>query len=191
MASARDVAVLVGSLRRESLNRKLANALRGLAPPALSLEIVEVRELALYDEDLEANVPPAWAAFRARMKRADAVLFVSPEYNRSVPGLLKNALDVGSRPYGHSVWDAKPAAIATLSPGAIGGFGANHHLRQSLVFLDMPTLQQPEVYIGGAGDLFDQSGRMAKEATSKFLGQFLGAFADWIDRVARPTKRAG
>ena len=191
MASARDVAVVVGSLRRESLNRKLANALRGLAPPALALEIVEIRELALYDEDLEANVPPAWAAFRARIKRADAVLFVTPEYNRSVPGLLKNAIDVGSRPYGRSVWEGKPAAVASLSPGAIGGFGANHHLRQSLVFLDMPALQQPEVYIGGGGDLFDPSGRITKEATSKFLVQFLAAFADWIERVKPTTPRAG
>jgi chromate reductase len=191
MASARDVAVLVGSLRRESLNRKLANALRGLAPPSLALEVVEIRELALYDEDLEASVPPAWAAFRARIRRADAVLFVTPEYNRSVPAPLKNALDVGSRPYGHNVWDAKPAAVASLSPGAIGGFGANHHLRQSLVFLNVPTLQQPEVYIGGAGDLFDQSGRITKEATSKFLTQFLGAFADWVERVRPSTARAG
>jgi chromate reductase len=184
MASARDVAVLVGSLRRESLNRKLANALRDLAPPSLSLDIVEIRDLALYDEDLEASEPPAWAAFRARIKRADAVLFVTPEYNRSVPGVLKNAIDVGSRPYGRNVWNGKPGAVASLSPGAIGAFGANHHLRQSLVFLNVPTLQQPEVYIGGAGDLFDPSGRITKEATSKFLTQFLGAFADWIEHVA-------
>ena len=189
MASARDVAVLVGSLRRESLNRKLANALRGLAPPALALEIVEIRELALYDEDLEANEPPAWAAFRARVRPADAVLFVTPEYNRSVPGLLKNAIDVGSRPYGRSVWDGKPAAVASLSPGAIGAFGANQHLRQSFVFLDMPVLQQPEAYIGGAGDLFDQSGRITREATSKFLVQFLGAFAEWIERVRPAASR--
>jgi chromate reductase len=184
MASARDVAVLVGSLRRESLNRKLANALAALAPPSLALEVVEIRDLALYDEDLEANEPPAWAAFRARIKRADAVLFVTPEYNRSVPGVLKNALDVGSRPYGRNVWNGKPGAVASLSPGAIGAFGANHHLRQSLVFLNVPALQQPEVYVGGAGDLFDASGRITREATSKFLTQFLGAFADWIERIA-------
>jgi chromate reductase len=109
---------------------------------------------------------------------------VTPEYNRSVPGVLKNAIDVASRPYGHNAWNGKPAAVASLSPGAIGAFGANHHLRQSLVFLNVPTLQQPEVYIGGAGDLFDPSGRITREATSKFLTQFLGAFADWIERVA-------
>jgi chromate reductase len=187
MASVRDVAVLVGSLRRESLNRKAANSLLGLAPPSLALEIVEIRDLALYDEDLEAKVPPAWAAFRDRVRRADAVLFVTPEYNRSVPGVLKNAIDVGSRPYGQNVFDAKPAAIVSVSPGAIGGFGANHHLRQSLVFLNAPTLQQPEVYIGGAGDLFDPSGRITREATSKFLTQFLAAFADWIERVGPPS----
>ena len=191
MTSARDVAVLVGSLRRESLNRKLANALRAMQPPALALDIVEIRELALYDEDLEADVPPAWAAFRGRIKRADAVLFVTPEYNRSVPGLLKNAIDVGSRPYGRSVWDGKPAAIASLSPGAIGAFGANHHLRQSLVFLNMPALQQPEVYVGGAGDLFDQSGRIIKDETSKFLLQFLATFAEWIERVQPSAALAG
>jgi chromate reductase len=184
MANTRDVAVLVGSLRRQSLNRKLANALPALAPPSLALEIVEIRDLPLYDEDLEANEPPAWAAFRARIRRADAVLFVTPEYNRSVPGVLKNALDVASRPHGHSAWNGKPGAVASLSPGAIGAFGANHHLRQSLVFLNVPVLQQPEVYIGGAADLFDASGRITKEATSKFLTQFLGAFADWIERVS-------
>ena len=191
MTNARDVTVVVGSLRRDSLNRKLANALRGLAPAGLTLEIVEIRDLPLYNEDLEATVPPAWATFRARIARADAVLFVSPEYNRSVPGVLKNALDVGSRPYGRSAWDGKPAAIATLSPGAIGGFGANHHLRQSLVFLNMPTLQQPEVYIGGGGDLFDQGGRITTEATSTFLTQFLHAFADWIERVQPSGVLAG
>jgi chromate reductase len=162
----------------------MANALRALAPPSLALEIVEIRDLALYDEDLEVKVPPAWAAFRDRIKRAEAVLFVTPEYNRSVPGVLKNAIDVGSRPYGHNVFDKKPGAVVSVSPGAIGGFGANQHLRQSLVFLNVPTLQQPEVYVGGAGDLFDQTGRITKDATTKFVTQFLGAFTDWIDRIS-------
>src|SRR5512138_3676265 len=119
-----------------------ARALAALAPPQLALEIVEIRDLPLYDADLDGASPPAaWIAFRDRIRRADAVLFVTPEYNRSVPGALKNALDVGSRPYGQSAWDRKPGAVISVSPGAIGGFGANHHLRQSLVFLDMPALQ--------------------------------------------------
>jgi chromate reductase len=180
----RNVAVLVGSLRKASFNRRLALALIALAPRSLRLEIVEIRDLALYDEDAEASPPASWTAFRDRMRAAEAVLFVTPEYNRSVPGVLKNAIDVGSRPYGHSVWSKKPAAIATLSPGALGGFGANHHLRQSLVFLDMPALQQPEVYLGGAATMFDANGGIADEGTRKFLHGFITAFGEWIDRTA-------
>ena len=185
-----DVAVLVGSLRKESLNRKVAVALARMAPPSLHLEIVEIGNLPLFNQDEEANPPRASAAFKARIARADAVLFVTPEYNRSVPGVLKNAIDVASRPYGKSAWDGKPCAVISVSPGAIGGFGANHHLRQSLVFLNMPTLQQPEAYIGGAGDLFDAQGNIAKEATRVFLQKFLDAFAAWIERTASEPRQA-
>src|SRR5574342_136140 len=153
--AARQVAVLVGSLRKESSSRKIARVLAALAPPSLKLELVEIGQLPLYDQDDEAVVPEPTAAFRRRIGAADAVLFVTPEYNRSVPGVLKNAIDVGSRPYGKSVWSGKPSAILSVSPGAIGGFGANHHLRQSLVFLDVPAMPQPEAYIGGAAKLFD------------------------------------
>lgn len=179
----RTVAVIVGSLRAASLNRKMAHALAGLAPAGLKLGIVEIGDLALYNEELEANVPAAWTAFRAAVKPADAVLFVTPEYNRSVPGALKNAIDVGSRPYGQSVWSGKPAAIVSVSPGAIGGFGANHHLRQSLVFLDMPILQQPEAYIGGAAALFDDAGAIANDGTRKFLTGFMARFEALIEAV--------
>jgi chromate reductase len=185
MEQTRTAAVLVGSLRKESLSRKLANALRGMAPASLALELVEIRDLPLYDEDLEASVPPAWRAFRDRVRPMDALLFVTPEYNRSVPGVLKNAIDVGSRPYGQSVWNAKPGAVVSVSPGAMGAFGANHHLRQSLVFLNVPTLQQPEVYVGGAAQLFDAQGNVANEGTAKFLTGFLGTFAAWIETIAR------
>src|SRR6202008_1693756 len=181
--TARDVAVLVGSLRKESLTRKTANALAAMAPAALKLEIAEIRELALYDEDVEANPPAPWIAFRDRVRRADAVLFVTPEYNRGIPGGLKNALDVGSRPHGKSVWAGKPGAVVSVSPGAIGGFGANHHLRQSLVFLDVPVLQQPEPYIGGANKLFDAEGKLTNDSTREFLGKFLAAFAAWIEKI--------
>ncbi len=183
MTTTRKVAVLVGSLRQASLNRKMARALAKLAPASLQLEIVEIRDLPLYDEDLEAHPPAAWTEFRERIRGADAVLFVTPEYNRSVPGALKNAIDVGSRPYGHSVWGGKPGAVVSVSPGAIGGFGANHHLRQSLVFVDVPVLQQPEAYIGGAADLFDAEGGIAKESTRRFLQGFLDAFARWIEKT--------
>ena len=185
MSTVRNVAVLVGSLRKNSFNRKVAGALAALAPASLKLEIVEIRDLPLYDEDLDgANAPAAWTSFRQRVKPADAVLFVTPEYNRSVPGVLKNAIDVGSRPYGQSVWDRKPGAIVSVSPGAIGGFGANHHLRQSLVFLNVPTMQQPEAYIGGAGSLFDAEGKLANENTREFLRKFTEAFATWIEGFA-------
>jgi chromate reductase len=179
MASVRKVAVFVGSLRKDSINRKVAKALAELAPSSLDLEIVEIGNLPLYNQDAEANPPAEWTAFRERVKASDAVLFVTPEYNRSVPAVLKNALDVGSRPYGQSVWNGKPGAVVSASPGGIGGFGANHHLRQSLVFLNVPALQQ-EAYIGGADKLFDASGKLVNEGTSKFLSGFMQAFADWI-----------
>ena len=179
-----DVAVLVGSLRKESFNRKMAHALIGMAPPSLALEIVEIRNLPLYNQDDDANPAAASAAFKARIQQADAALFVTPEYNRSVPGVLKNAIDIASRPYGKSAWNGKPAAVISVSPGAIGAFGANHHLRQSLVFLNMPALQQPEAYIGGAAGLFDEQGKLINDSTRDFLKKFLDAFAAWIEHNA-------
>ncbi|HTN52607.1 MAG TPA: NAD(P)H-dependent oxidoreductase [Anaeromyxobacter sp.] len=182
----RDVAVIVGSLRKESFSRKIARAIAELAPPSLGLEIVEIGGLPLYNQDDEgASPPPAWAAFRERLRRADAVLFVTPEYNRSVPGVLKNAIDVGSRPYGQSAWSGKPAAVVSVSPGALGAFGANHHLRQSLVFLDMPVLQQPEAYLGGAASLLDPEGRLVNEGARDLLRKLASAFAAWIEATAR------
>jgi chromate reductase len=179
-----NVAVLVGSLRKESFNRKMANALLGMAPPSLALEIVEIRNLPLYNQDDDATPPAASAAFKTRIQQADAALFVTPEYNRSVPGVLKNAIDVASRPYGKSAWNGKPAAVISVSPGAIGAFGANHHLRQSLVFLNMPALQQPEAYIGGAAGLFDDQGKLVNDSTRDFLKKFLDAFVAWIEHNA-------
>jgi chromate reductase len=185
MATSRRVAVVVGSLRKDSLNRKMAKAMASLAPPSLALEIVEIGDLPLYNQDDDAAPPAASAAFKKKIAGADAVVFVTPEYNRSVPGVLKNAIDIASRPYGQSAWDGKPAAVMSVSPGAIGGFGANHHLRQSLVFLNMPTLQQPEAYVGGAGDMFDESGAIKKPDTKQFVEKFLAAFAAWIERTAK------
>lgn len=179
-----DVAVIVGSLRKDSINRKFTRILIGMAPQGLRMEIVEIGELPLYNMDLETAAPPAaWTAFRDRMMRAEAVLFVTPEYNRSMPAALKNAIDVGSRPYGRSVWGGKPAAIVSVSTGAVGGFGANHHLRQSLVFVDMPVMAQPEAYIGGGDKLLDANGGLNNEGTREFLGKFVQAFAAWIERT--------
>ena len=187
MARQYKVAVVVGSLREESVNRKAAHALARLAPETLALGIVEIGDLPLYDEDVEAaGAPAAWTRFREEIAGADAVLFVTPEYNRSVPGGLKNAIDVGSRPYGSSAWAGKPAAIMSVSPGAIGGFGANHHLRQSLVFLDMPILQQPEAYVGDGFKIFGEGGEIVKEGSEKFFQKFIDAFAAWIERTAPP-----
>jgi chromate reductase len=182
MAGIYDVTVLVGSLRKDSFNRKTAHALAEVASPSLKLQIVEIGDLPLYNQDLDANPPAAWTRFRAQIKAADAVLFVTPEYNRSVPSVLKNALDVGSRPYGANAWNGKPGAVVSVSPGAIGGFGANHHLRQSLVFLNVPTMPQPEAYIGGADKLFDAGGKLVNDGTRKFFGQFMEAFAAWIGK---------
>lgn len=179
------IAVLVGSLRQASWNLKMAKALIKLAPENLALEIVPIGDLALYNEDLEANPPAAWTEFRECMATFDAVLFVTPEYNRSVPAVLKNALDVGSRPYGKSCWDGKPGAVMSVSPGALSGFGANHHLRQSLVFLNVPVMQQPEAYIGGVAALFDENGNLINESTKGFLSKFMSAFARWVATNAR------
>jgi chromate reductase len=187
MSTRRDVAVIVGSLRRESLNRKLAHVLIDIAPSALTLQIVEIGALPLYNQDLDDDKhgpPSSYTEFRQRVKRADGLLFVTPEYNRSVPAPLKNAIDVGSRPYGKNVWAGKPSAIVSGSAGSIGGFGANHHLRQSFVFLDILAMQQPEAYISGVDKLFDESGRIGNESTRAFLGKFVQAYATWLDRLA-------
>jgi len=180
----RKIAVFVGSLRKGSYNRKMAGVLMTLAPATLKLEIVEIGGLPLYNQDYddEGKPPQSWVAFREQVKAFDGVLFVTPEYNRSVPAVLKNAVDVASRPYGKNVWAGKPGAVISVSPGAIGGFGANHHLRQSLVFVDVPAMPQPEAYIGSAAQLFDESGNVTNEKTREFLVRFLDAFAAWVDR---------
>ncbi|MEP6944120.1 MAG: NAD(P)H-dependent oxidoreductase [Betaproteobacteria bacterium] len=184
MATTRNVAVFVGSLRKESFNRKLANALIEMAPEPLKLEIVEIGNLPLYNQDDDANPPATSAAFKQRVQQADAVLFITPEYNRSFPGVLKNAIDIASRPYGKSAWSGKPGGVISVSPGAMGAFGANHALRQSLVFLNVPAMPQPEAYIGNAAGLFDDKGSLTNDSTKEFLQKFLTAFAKWIEANA-------
>jgi chromate reductase len=162
----------------------MANAAATLAPTALKLRPVEIGGLLLYNQDLDADDPPRdWRNLREAIRRADAMLFVTPEYNRSVPGVLKNAIDIASRPYGQSAFDGKPGAVMSVSPGAIGGFGANQHLRQSCVFLNVPMMQQPEAYIGGAAKLFDAQGALINDGAKEFVRKFLEAFASWIERV--------
>ncbi|MEN6621949.1 MAG: NAD(P)H-dependent oxidoreductase [Smithella sp.] len=180
----KNIAVLVGSLRKESFNRKMANVLIKLAPESLKLEIIEIGQLPLYNQDNDDEGKPLsqWTEFRERIKPFDGLLFVSPEYNRSIPGVLKNAIDVGSRPYGKNVWEGKPAAVISVSPGTIGGFGANHHLRQTFVFLDVRDMQQPEAYIANAGQLFDDKGDLTNENTRGFLLKFMEAFAAWVEK---------
>ncbi|WP_392561313.1 NAD(P)H-dependent oxidoreductase [Orbus sturtevantii] len=177
------IAVLVGSLRKESYNLKVAKVLAKLAPSSLELKIIQIGDLPLYNEDIDAGTPPAaYTRFRNEIAACQGVLFVTPEYNRSTPAVIKNAIDVGSRPYGKSVWAKKPAGVISVSPGAIGGFAANHHLRQSLVFLDMPTLQQPEAYFGGVANAFDAQGNIA-EKSQEFLQQFIDAYSSWFEKT--------
>jgi chromate reductase len=177
----RKVAVFVGSLRKGAFTKKIADALPELAPKELAFERVEIGGLPFYNEDDEKTPPAPWVAFRDQVRAADAVLFITPEYNRSVPAALKNAIDVGSRPYGKSVWSGKPGAIISASPGAIGGFGANHHLRQSLVFLDVVPLQQPEVYLSQIHKAFDESDKLTSEPIKELLTKYLQTFAAFIE----------
>ncbi len=177
-----NVAVIVGSLRKESFSKKIALALKDLSPKELHLELIDISALSFYNQDLEEQnqEPSEWKSFRQELKKYDAFLFVTPEYNRSFPGVLKNALDIGSRPYGHSVWNGKPGAVVSVSPGSVGGFGANHHLRQVLTFLNVSTMQQPEAYIGAVHTLLDEKGVVSNAGTKKFLSDFVASFHKWI-----------
>lgn len=175
-----NIAVLVGSLRKESYNRKVAKTLMAIAPENQSFKLLEIGDLALYNEDSDGNPPAQYKAFRETIKRCDGVLFITPEYNRSVPAVLKNAIDVGSRPYGKNSWDGKPGAVVSVSISSLGGFGANHHLRQSLVFVNVPAMPQPEAYIANAQSLFNEEGELINDSTRKFLENFLTAFERWV-----------
>ncbi len=177
------IAFLNGSLRKDSFHGKLGRAI--IAASANRLDFVTPGlDLPLYDSDLDKDPLPAWTAFRDAIRDVDGVLFGSPEYNRSMTGALKNAIDVGSRPYGKSVFSKKPAAVFSGSPGLTGGFGSNHHLRQSCVFLDMPMMQQPEAYWGLlSDDKFDADGGIKDEKLAGFVSAFAAAFADWVDLI--------
>jgi len=169
------IAALVGSLRKESLNMKMAKELISLAPDSMSVEIVNIGDLPLYNEDLEAAVPPQWRRFREELSGFDGVLFVTPEYNRSVRGVLKNAIDSASRPYGDNAWDGKPAAIMGASIGMLGTARAQYHLRQSMVFLNMHPMNGPEVMVPYAQKKVDENGRLTDEETRKRIGGLVKA----------------
>ncbi|RYG47374.1 MAG: NAD(P)H-dependent oxidoreductase [Chitinophagaceae bacterium] len=174
------VGVIVGSLRKESFNLKTAKALMEMASENFACELVKIGGLEMYNQDSDESPSPQYAEFRNLIKGFNAFLFVTPEYNRSMPAVLKNALDIASRPYGQSAWDGKPAGIVSVSISALGAFGANHHLRQSLVFLNMPAMAQPEAYIGNAQSLFDDSGKLTNDSTRDFLKKFMQVFEKWV-----------
>jgi len=180
------IAIIVGSLRKDSINRKVARSICGINGDNLDCSIIEIGDLPPFNQDLEATPPPEWTRFREAVAAADGVLFVTPEYNRGVPGVLKNAIDVGSRPYGQSVFHKKPGAIVSASPGMIGGFGANHQLRQACVFLDMPVMQHPEAYLGQVSDAsFDADGCLKEGPLKELVVKLAFAFHDWIDVIIR------
>ena len=178
------IAILVGSLRKDSLNRRVAQSLCAFAGERLNCDIVEIGNLPLYNQDSDQDPPPEYVAFRDEIARADGVLFVTPEYNRGMPGVLKNAIDVGSRPYGQSVFNQKPAAIVSASPGSLGGALANHQVRQSCVFLNMPVMQHPEAYLGRVSDdSFDADGCLKDGPLKDLIVSLATAFGDWVHLI--------
>lgn len=181
---AKTIGIVVGSLRKASFSKKIAQLLLDMAPSGFSFSLITLEDIPIYNQDFDDldEVPPAYVIFRKRIRDLDGVIFVTPEYNRSMPAVLKNALDVGSRPYGKSVWATKPAAVFSNAPGNLSGFGANHHLRQSLVFLDMYTMQQPEVYLANVHTYFDEAGKLKEEGTRKFLQQSVDAYISWFKK---------
>ena len=180
------IAIIVGSLRQGSLNRKVARSICALRGDNLQCSMLEIGDLPLYNQDLDADPPEQWTRFRQQVAASDGVLFCSPEYNRGIPGVLKNAIDVGSRPYGQSVFDKKPAAIVTASPGSIGGFGSNHQIRQACVFLNMPVMQQPEAYLGHVtDDSFDEAGCLKDGPLKDLVTNLAHAFHDWVEMIQR------
>lgn len=177
-----NVAIIVGSLRKDAFSLRVAKALTKLAPPSLAFNVITLHSLSFFNQDLEANPPADWVEFREKIQKSDAVLFVTPEYNRSVPGVLKNAIDIGSRPYGKSVFNGRPVGIVGVSPGAHGGVSAVKHLQQILPGISGPILQQPEMYLGGVGDAYDDKGELIKDSLKQFLTTYIGEFAKWVEK---------
>lgn len=181
------IGVFVGSLRKGSYTRQVAENVMGMMPGNFDMRLIEIGELAMFNQDFddEGRTPAAWKAFRDQVRAMDGYIFFTPEYNRSVPAVLKNAIDIASRPYGQNAWGEKPAAVMSVSPGGMGGFGANHHLRQTLTFLDVYTMQQPEAYVAKAADMLDADGKVSSDRSRKYLQGFADAFAQWVARLAK------
>ena len=180
--SKKTIGIIVGSLRKESFNKSIANYVASLLPAEYEAKFIDISDVDMFNQDLEDNPPVSWTRLREDVKAADAYLFFTPEYNRSVPAVLKNVLDVASRPYGQNVWAHKPAGIVSVSMGGIAAFGANHHLRQTLAFLDVYPLQQPEAYIGDVMGLLDDKGNLVNEDTKNFLKSYVDAFTAWVEK---------
>ena len=185
MATPYNVVAIVGSLRKESFSLKVANALAKLAPASLKLDVMTPAGISNFNQDLEAAPPADWLAFRDKLQKSSGVLFVTPEYNRSIPGTLKNAIDVGSRPYGKSSFLGKPVGIISNSPGPLGGVAAAKHLQNILPGISGPIMGQPEIYLNGVGDAFDEKGQLTKESLQKVLQQYIDAFAAFIEKQNR------
>lgn len=179
------VSVLVGSLRQQSVTRKVARAFVSVAPPSLSCSFVEIRDLQHYNEELEADLPASWKRFRGEIAACDALLFFTPEFNRGMPGALKNAIDVGSRPWGKGVWAGKPASVVSQSYGGLGGMAAHHQLRQVLFGVGVVAMPHPEAYIGNAASLFDEQGELINPSTKEFAVGFMRAFDTWVEQQRR------
>ena len=176
------IGVVVGSIREGSFSKSVAKYLAKTAPENIQMRFLDISGLPLYNQDLDNNPPEAWAKFKAEVQALDGVLLVTPEHNRSFSAALKNALDIASRPYGESAWDGKPAGVVSVSPGALGGFGANHHLRQVLSFLNMPAMQQPEAYVGNIMASLGENGEVVNPTLQEFLKSYMDAFARWVDK---------
>jgi chromate reductase, NAD(P)H dehydrogenase (quinone) len=182
MAAPHTIVVIVGSLRKESFSLKIANALAKVAPAALKLGVTTLHEISFFNQDLEANPPADWLPFRERLQKSDGVIFVTPEYNRSIPGVLKNAIDVASRPYGKSSFLGKPVGIISNSPGPLGGVSAAKHLQNILPGISGAIMAQPETYLNAVGDAFNDKGECVKESLQKVLEQYLAAFATFVEK---------
>jgi chromate reductase, NAD(P)H dehydrogenase (quinone) len=176
------VVTIAGSLRKESFSLKVARALAKLAPSSLKLDVITPQGISFFNQDLEANPPADWLSFREKLQQSNGILFVTPEYNRSIPGALKNAIDVGSRPYGKSSFNGKPVGIVSNSPGPLGGVSAAKHLQNILPGISGPILQQPEIYLNGIGDAFDANGEVTKDALRQVLQQYIDAFAAHVEK---------
>ncbi|AKK72101.1 NADPH-dependent FMN reductase [Chryseobacterium gallinarum] len=179
------IGIIAGSLRKESFSKKIANALLPMVPEDFAFRIISIDDLPVYNQDFDDkdNVPESYIKFRNEIENIDGIIFITPEHNRSIPAALKNALDVASRPAGKNKWDGKPGAVFSNSPGNMAAFGANHHVRQCLVFLNIPVMQQPEVYLSHIDKVWDENGNLKDQDTKEFLQKAVGAYIEWFKKI--------